>query len=259
MSSDVLPVWWDPAADGPANMAADELLAEEAVRRDGLVIRVYAWSEPTVSLGAFQPFAEAEACAAIAGLPIVRRPSGGGAIIHGTDLTYAAAMPKGHPWGGTPQALYDGMHAAMVDVLRDHGFDARLHAPSADDPPADALLCFSRRSPGDVVVRQGDAPAAKVMGSAQRRLGTAVLQHGSLLLAACPRVADAARHVGLAELARGRVDWTARSLAERWIAGIAVAGGLTTAEQPAAFAANLGERAAVRDAHFRDPRWTGRR
>jgi len=72
-------------------------------------------------------------------------------------------------------------------------------------------------------------------------------------------VADAARHVGLAELARGRVDWTARSLAERWIAGIAVAGGLTTAEQPAAFAANLGERAAVRDAHFRDPRWTGRR
>jgi len=259
VSSGVLPVWWDPAADGPANMAIDELLAEEAVRRDGLVIRVYAWSEPTVSLGAFQGLAEAESCAAIAGLPIVRRPSGGGAIIHGTDLTYAAAVPKGHPWGGTPQALYDGLHAAMVDVLRDHGFDARLHAPSADDPPADALLCFSRRSPGDVVVRQGDAPAAKVMGSAQRRFGTAVLQHGSLLLAACPRVAVATRHAGLAELAAGPVAWTARSLAERWTARIAAAGGLTTAEQPAAFTANLGERAAVRDAHFRDPRWTGRR
>ena len=259
MSSGVLPVWWDPAADGPANMAIDELLAEEAVRRDGLVIRVYAWSEPTVSLGAFQPFAEAEACAAIAGLPIVRRPSGGGAIIHGTDLTYAAAVPKGHPWGGTPQALYDGLHAAMVDVLRDHGFDARLHAPSADDPPADALLCFSRRSPGDVVVRQGDAPAAKVMGSAQRRFGTAVLQHGSLLLAACPRVAVAARHAGLAELAAGPVAWTARSLAERWTARIAETAGLTTERQPAAFTANLGERATDRAGHFRDLRWTGRR
>jgi lipoate-protein ligase A len=259
VSSGVLPVWWDPAADGPANMAIDELLAEEAVRRDGLVIRVYAWSEPTVSLGAFQPFAEAEACAAIAGLPIVRRPSGGGAIIHGTDLTYAAAVPKGHPWGGTPQALYDGLHAAMVDVLRDHGFDARLHAPSADDPPADALLCFSRRSPGDVVVRQGDAPAAKVMGSAQRRFGTAVLQHGSLLLAACPRVAVAARHAGLAELAAGPVAWTARSLAERWTARIAETAGLTTERQPAAFTANLGERATDRAGHFRDLRWTGRR
>jgi lipoyl(octanoyl) transferase len=259
VSSGVLPIWWDSAADGPTNMAIDELLAEEAVRRDGLVIRVYAWSEPTVSLGAFQGLAEAESCAAIAGLPIVRRPSGGGAIIHGTDLTYAAAVPKGHPWGGTPQALYDGLHAAMVDVLRDHGFDARLHAPSADDPPADALLCFSRRSPGDVVVRHGDAPAAKVMGSAQRRFGTAVLQHGSLLLAACPQVADAARHVGLAELAAGPVDWTARSLAERWTARIAEAGGLTTERQPAAFTANLGERATDRAGHFRDLRWTGRR
>jgi lipoate-protein ligase A len=259
VSSGVLPIWWDSAADGPTNMAIDELLAEEAVRRDGLVIRVYAWSEPTVSLGAFQPFAEAEACAAIAGLPIVRRPSGGGAIIHGTDLTYAAAVPKGHPWGGTPQALYDGLHAAMVDVLRDHGFDARLHAPSADDPPADALLCFSRRSPGDVVVRRGDAPAAKVMGSAQRRFGTAVLQHGSLLLAACPRVAVAARHAGLAELAAGPAAWTARSLAERWTARIAETAGLTTERQPAAFTANLGERATERAGHFRDLRWTGRR
>jgi lipoyl(octanoyl) transferase len=259
VNSGVLPVWWDPAADGPTNMAADELLAEEAVRRDCLVIRVYGWIEPTVSLGAFQRLAEAEACAAIAGLPIVRRPSGGGAIIHGTDLTYAAAVPKAHPWGGTPQALYDGMHAAMVDVLRDLGFDARLHAPSADDPPGDALLCFSRRSPGDVVVRRGDGPAAKVMGSAQRRLGTAVLQHGSVLLAACPQVAVAARHAGLAELAAGPVAWTARSLAERWTARIAATSGMAVAQQPTAFTAHLGERAAVRVGHFLDPRWTGRR
>jgi lipoyl(octanoyl) transferase len=259
VSSGVLPIWWDSAADGPTNMAIDELLAEEAVRRGCLVIRVYAWSEPTVSLGAFQGLAEAESCAAIAGLPIVRRPSGGGAIIHGTDLTYAAAVPRAHPWGGTPQALYDGLHAAMVDVLRELGFDARLHAPSADDPPADALLCFSRRSPGDVVVRHGDAPAAKVMGSAQRRFGTAVLQHGSLLLAACPRVAVAARHEGLAELAAGPAAWTARSLAERWTARIAETAGLTTERQPAAFTANLGERATDRAGHFRDLRWTGRR
>lgn len=259
MSSGVLPVWWDPAAVGPANMAADELLAEEAARRDCLVIRLYGWTAPTVSLGAFQRLAEAEACAALAGLSIVRRPSGGGAIVHGTDLTYAAAVPKAHPWGGTPQALYDGMHAAMVDVLRDLGFDARLHTPTADDPPGDALLCFSRRSPGDVVVHRGDTPAAKVMGSAQRRLGTTVLQHGSLLLAACPQVAPAARHHGLAELAAGPATWTARSLAERWVDRIADTSGTAIEEQPGAFAADLGERAAERTAHFLDPRWTGRR
>jgi lipoate-protein ligase A len=241
VTSGVLPVWWDDAADGPTNMAADELLAEEAERRGGLVIRLYSWAEPTVSLGAFQRLAEAEACAAISGLPIVRRPSGGGAILHGSDLTYAAAVPRSHPWGGTPQTLYDAMHAAMVVVLGELGFDARR----------------------DVVVRRPAMPATpadpKVMGSAQRRLGTTVLQHGSLLLGTCPRVTGAGRHDGLAELAGQAMDWTTKSLADRWTALVAETLGFSREFQPKAFTSGRGPHVASRASRFRDRCWTARR
>lgn len=257
-----LPVWWDAAADGPTNMAADELLAEEADRRGGPVLRVYSWSTPTVSLGGFQRLAEAESAVAIAGLPIVRRPSGGGAIIHGTDLTYATAVPRSHPLGHTPQPLYDAMHSAMVEVLRDLGFDAHLHVPSADDPPADCLLCFSRRSLGDVVVRRPTAEAAtapKVMGSAQRRLGTTILQHGSLLLATCPAVRGEARHEGLSEIGGTSLPWTGRQLADLWLGRVADSLGIVRDDQAESFATSHAGRVAERSSRFRDPRWTGRR
>ena len=211
MTAAVLPVWWDDAADGPTNMAADEVLADEAARHGGLVIRIYSWSMPSVSLGAFQPLAAARACVAVSGLPLVRRPSGGGAIVHGTDLTYAAAVPKAHPWGRTPQALYDALHTAMAAVLT--------------DAPADAFLCFARRSVGDLVAPPTGQPAAagdpKIMGSAQRRLGTTVLQHGSLLLSTNRDLGEAARLPGVAELA-GRDDaWEPRQIAEPWLNAIA--------------------------------------
>jgi lipoate-protein ligase A len=265
-----LPVWWDPAADGPANMAADELLAEEAERRGGLVVRIYGWTTATVSLGAFQPYAEAAACGAIAGLPIVRRPSGGGAIIHGSDLTYAAAVPKSHPWGGSPQALYDAMHESMATTLGELGISARLHAATAADPPADAFLCFARRAPGDLVASPaGRAPSPidpKIMGSAQRRLGTTVLQHGSLLLAANQTVGPAARHVGLAELVSGDSaarresgGWAPETIVDRWLELVSKPLGIAREFQPEPF--RSGREAAIdgKATRFRDPRWTGRR
>lgn len=263
MTGGVLPVWWDGAADGPVNMAADELLAAEADRRGVLVIRFYSWTTPTVSLGAFQRLAEAESCPAIAGLPIVRRPSGGGAILHGTDLTYAAAIPKSHPCGGAPQALYDLLHRAAVDVLSEVGFRARLHVSSDDDPPAEALLCFSRRSPGDVVLDAKTAPTdsadPKVLGSGQRRLGTTVLQHGSLLLSGARAVGGTILHPGLAELAASPIAWNARSLAELWTARLAEAFGAVPAWQPAPFAALDSATIARLATRFLDPCWTGRR
>jgi len=256
----VLPVWWDEAADGPTNMATDEVLAEEAIRRDGLVIRLYSWTSPAVSLGAFQAVAEAEAEAAIAGLPLVRRPSGGGAIVHGSDLTYAAAVPRSHPWARTPQAFYDSLHEALVAALADAGVAARLHVASPADPPADGLLCFSRRAPGDVVAANPlhDGPAPKIMGSAQRRLGTTVLQHGSLLLAANPAVGAAARHPGLAEVTAARTVSTA-TLVEAWVRRIAEAVDSESRRQPGRFATGREAAIADRATRFHDPRWTRRR
>ena len=262
MTGRVLPVWWDEAADGPTNMATDELLAEEAIRHDGLVMRLYAWASPAVSLGAFQRVAEAEAAPGIAGLPLVRRPSGGGAIVHGSDLTYAAAVPRSHAWARSPEVFYDSVHRALVAALADAGVSATLHVAAADDPPPDELFCFSRRAPGDVVAATAEPRAAglppKIMGSAQRRLGTTVLQHGSLLLAANPATSGPAHHPGLAEIAGpGRVS--PRGLAETWIRLIAAAVGVESQRQATPFA--VGREAAIADrrARFCDPRWTGRR
>lgn len=262
MTAASLAVWWDEAADGPTNMATDERLAEEADRRGGPAIRFYGWSSPTVSLGGFQPLAEATACSAIAGLPLVRRPSGGGAIIHGSDLTYAAAVPKSHPWGARPQAFYDALHAAMVEVLATWGLEARLHVPSASDPPADAFLCFSRRAPGDLVAaRPGQAPTPsdpKIMGSAQRRLGSTVIQHGSLLLGQCLAVGPEARHDGLTELSCAAAT-RPREIASRWIDRLAGGLGVDITPHGRPFAVGHEQEIARAAERFRDDRWTGRR
>jgi lipoyl(octanoyl) transferase len=259
----VLPVWWDGPADGPTNMAADELLAAEAELRGVPVVRVYAWAEPTVSLGAFQPLAEAVACAAIAGLPIVRRPSGGGAIIHGTDLTYAVAVPRAHAWGGSPQVLYDAMHESMAATLRDVGIAARLHVPSGDDPPADAFLCFRRRSPGDLVVSppgrspRGDDP--KVMGSAQRRLGTAVIQHGSLLFSPNPAVGPEAREGGLDAFIPAGRSLGIREIAQSWLSRVASVLGAGLHHEARSLTKSSAAALAERRCRFTDPTWTARR
>lgn len=267
-----IPVWWDGVADGPTNMAADECLVAEAVRHGGLVIRLYGWDATAVSLGAFQRIADARDCDAIAGVPIVRRPSGGGAIVHGSDLTYAAAVPKGHPWGSSPQALYDALHGAMVDVLRDRGINARLAVPGDGLPGKPSqfgasvpFLCFDRRSPGDVVVDRersdGRHETFKLMGSAQRRLDAAVLQHGSLLVSRNTDVDMTASHPGLREVAAD--DWAddgaVRECAVLWISRVAAAIGQAVNEQPDPFfSGDRPDFVSARD-RFAADRWTSRR
>jgi len=180
-------VWLDEPAEGHANMAADEVLAGEAVRQNRPLVRFYRWSQMTVSLGAFQPIATAEAEPAIASLPLVRRPSGGGAIVHGSDLTCAVAVPRDHPWGDRPQVLYDAFHQSLVDVLGSRGIVARLHpGRGLQENDEGRLLCFDRRARGDLVVSGPSPDGHKLLGSAQRRLKAAVLQGSSLASLAAP-------------------------------------------------------------------------
>ncbi|MCC7425164.1 MAG: hypothetical protein IT428_33255, partial [Planctomycetaceae bacterium] len=82
---------------GAWNMAIDEALLETAVDAEQCTLRFYRWSEPTVSLGYFQKPEEAAADPLLAGLPIVPRLSGGGAILHHHEWTYSIALPPGHP------------------------------------------------------------------------------------------------------------------------------------------------------------------
>lgn len=255
-------VWWDGSADAGLNMAADEALAAESLRHGGPVLRFYGWEPTSVSLGAFQRLADARGIGAIAGVPIVRRPSGGGAIVHGSDLTYAAAVPKGHPWGGSPQTFYDAFHVAFVAELLHRGLPVRRHEPRREPgpvPDAERFFCFDRRAAGDVVAVRGAGTIAgpKLLGSAQRRLAGCVLQHGSLLLRANAVVGPEARHPGLWDIAA--VGATPRELAEAWIARVSRAAGLRAAWQADGFLPGRREALSSAAARFADPCWTRRR
>lgn len=171
----------DPPADGAWNMAVDEVLLLHAAREGVWSLRIYGWNEATVSLGYFQPIDERQSHAASRHCPVVRRPSGGGAIVHDRELTYSLAAPIGRA-ADAGRRLYHSLHAALAEMLCGLGVEARLcPAASSHDRPPGPFLCFQRRAEGDVLV--GDA---KLIGSAQRRFQNAVLQHGSLLVCASP-------------------------------------------------------------------------
>ena len=185
----------EPPHSGAWNMAVDEALLEAAVDGAGTVLRWYQWEAATLSLGYFQksddlPTTDKQWSA----LPVVRRLSGGGAILHHHELTYSCALPASHPLTNDPYQIYLAMHKAVIDVLRPMGFDVRLRAARfGKDGPAEAFLCFSRGDEMDVVFGTD-----KVLGSAQRRRRGAVLQHGSLVLT---RSEFAPQFPGLFELA----------------------------------------------------------
>lgn len=266
-----LAIWRDGAADGPTNMAADEVLADEARRRGEPLVRLYRWESPTVSLGAFQAIAAARALSVHAGAALVRRPSGGGAIVHGTDLTYALAIPAGHPWSRSAEPLYRAVHGPLVAELVSRGLAARLHERDAGGVPEPAapFFCFSRRSPGDLVV---DPPAAvgpdpgtgctdaKVLGGAQRRLAGAVLQHGSLLLRANEAVPEGWRHAGLRDLGAETAD-EGLEVAVPWMARVAASLGRGLAWQDGPFATHERWRGAIdeQSRRYRETRWLERR
>lgn len=243
-------------------MAADEVLAAEAAEAGRPLVRLYGWAEPTVSLGGFQRLADARACEPLAALALIRRPSGGGAIVHGSDLTYAVAVPREHRWGHDPQVLYDAFHEALVEELRSRGVDAARH-PGRDRAAGDdqRLLCFDRRAHGDVVIA---SPAAagdghKILGSAQRRLQGAVLQHGSFLLRSPARVPDAARHPGLVELHAPAAGWDLPNLVQAWLSRVADAAGGPLEIRAEPFLDARADAIASRAARFRDPAWLNRR
>ena len=174
-------------------MAVDEALLESAASNQSW-LRFYGWSEPTLSLGYFQHHADRAAHVASRDCPLVRRQSGGGAIVHDREVTYSLALPRSHPLADDAMQLYRAVHDGVIAVLEAHGVSGRQCAETADLAPAtEPFLCFERRSPGDVLVGE-----SKVCGSAQHRKGGAILQHGSLLVG---RSACTSELPGLEELA----------------------------------------------------------
>lgn len=170
----------DSPRSGPANMARDEAIA--AVHADGRTppaLRLYSWSPPCLSLGRFQRSSAVDrvACAR-EGVDIVRRPSGGRALLHAEEVTYAIVAPVNHPLLGSDSILatYRQISLALMIGLRQLGAQVKL-TPVERRRKDRSAACF-------------DAPAAyeltvdgrKLVGSAQVRRHGVILQHGAIPL-----------------------------------------------------------------------------
>ena len=178
---------WRVIDSGPGgagwNMAVDEallLLSGEGKSRPTL--RFYTWERPTLSIGSFQKADELDLDGlAHRGVPLVRRPTGGRAVLHDAELTYSVScrIPSQY-FPSDLMGSYKRIGACFIGGLRQLGIDAELMPIDKGKNkcrPQNNPLCFS--SPSWYEVLMG---GKKLIGSAQRRLRTAFLQQGSLLI-----------------------------------------------------------------------------
>jgi len=167
----------DGASAGAVNMARDEALLE---LRTVPTLRFYRWALPTLSLGYFQRAADLPLDAVRArGGEVVRRSTGGKAILHEHELTYSLCAPETGALAGGPAAAMAAVHEALAqDLARQAGAEVRLRqeAAMASDIQGSAW-CFEDSSPLDLAL-----DGRKLLGSAARRRHGWILFHGSLVL-----------------------------------------------------------------------------
>lgn len=182
--------------DGASNMAVDESLLRGVIAgTTPPTVRVFGWRPPTVSTGYSQDLRrelDLEACGR-AGVGVVRRPTGGRAVLHAGELTYSVVgMAGAEPLGETIMETYLAISRALLAGLAVLGVRADLEQVASPvrvrgkdaSPP-----CFASSGRFEIVT-----DGKKLVGSAQRRLGGAILQHGSLLIDGThARIADLLR------------------------------------------------------------------
>lgn len=170
---------YSPALPGAWNMAIDEaMLLAHAAGLTPPTLRLYRWMPPAVSLGLLQPFEAVNelACRQL-GFDIVRRPSGGGAVLHQHEVTYAVIVDgRLCPYGSSVLSTYRWLAEGLKAGLKRLGIDA-----SSSPLPYPALtsksFCFARMTEADLSVN-----GCKLGGSAQARRRNFLLQHGSIPL-----------------------------------------------------------------------------
>jgi lipoate-protein ligase A len=161
---------------GYANMAIDQSLLDRAEQHGESWLRLYQWNPYCLSFGRHEPATRRYDVRRIEALSLdtVRRPTGGRAVWHARELTYAVAAPSAR--FGSLNAAYLEIHRMLSDALDRLGAHVFL-APSVPGSALDAGACFARPAGGELIAGQ-----RKVVGSAQYRQGAALLQHGSILL-----------------------------------------------------------------------------
>jgi lipoate-protein ligase A len=174
------------------NMAMDEVLLDQG---GGLpvVVRLYEWDPPGLSLGYFQRYGEIEANEAVrrSGAVITRRITGGDAILHIRELTFSLVGEEGsEPFHDTVESSYHRIHLALALGFESLGVRSGLREQgreTAHPEGAHEGRCFYAVTRYDLV-----AGTRKLVGSAQRRTQGRVLHHGSIPLAPNPMTSKAA-------------------------------------------------------------------
>ena len=166
-----------PALGGPDNMALDVALMARARRTGESVLRVYSWNTPTLSLGRNQRALgvyDAESLARHA-VDVVRRPTGGRALLHHREITYSVTAPAlSHE---NHASDYASINLLLLNALAALGVPAEIAARRARAPLPGALPCFAVPAAGELTVE-----GRKLAGSAQWRDDGALLQQGSILV-----------------------------------------------------------------------------
>ena len=233
-------------ADGATNMSRDEAMLESASGRDIASLRFYGWSEPTVSLGYFQPSAD-RLSPNLAPLTWVRRSTGGAGIVHHRELTYAFALPSRPEWK-FEESWICRFHYLLSDLLASRGVESRVVLCGEERKLGEAL-CFLHQTPGDLLIQ-----GSKVAGSAQRKLRGA---------APAARQHTAARERARAEL-RGINDFAGKdllapaALAELLAREFATTTGATV-ESGGWTTEELGRMREIRTEKYANAEWNGKR
>ncbi len=169
---------WRLIVDGPftgrRNMAVDESILNNCNQWEQPTLRFYKWDPPCLSLGYFQKSREIdlEACAE-KGIEVVRRPTGGRAVLHKNELTYSVILPLSILPGKLLET-YRIISSALTAGLQELGIKARL-TPASKQLPTSSAACFDVSSSYEI-----NWEGKKLIGSAQTRRDSALLQHGSI-------------------------------------------------------------------------------
>ena len=240
---------------GWQNMALDQALLARAGRGERW-LRLYRWTPHCLSFGRHEPALRRYDRARIETrrLDVVRRPTGGRAVWHAEELTYALAAPAA-AFGGLRQA-YEEIHRMLLDALRLLGVNAEM-ATARPPAPVDVGSCFASPAGGEITLA-----GRKLVGSAQLREGEGLLQHGSLLLA------GGQAPVGEVTLGEAPADLAVPLAAATGTAPDPLAVAETVADAAAgrwggrwrriSSTADLLTEASSHEARFRSPEWTWR-
>lgn len=256
---------WNLLADpvgrpGWYNMALDQWLLQQAERTGEGFLRLYCWDPFCLSFGRNEPVVRRYDRSVIEarGISTVRRPTGGRAVWHARELTYAVAAPFTAFGDDATRPIshiaFNTIHVMLLLAVRQLGVSVSM-APTNPSAPIGAGACFASSSGGELMVG-----TEKILGSAQTREGNSFLQHGSLLLEDDQQLVN---DLTLGHVSRSRETTLQRVTGRRIGFAEASAAVAKSAQQWGnnwhSWTGPEERELAELGARFRDPEWTWRR